>query len=197
MLIDYKKTSENDIYHLMAQTVIPRPIAWIMTLNKKGELNIAPFSFFIPLSSSPASLIVSIGNKSNGEPKDTLQNLRDTQKCTICICDESFLNDMNNSALELSKNESEIEKFDIKTKNIIEDFPPIVQNIPSAFFCTLLEEIDLKSSKTRPLVLEVHSQYLDSNVVKKNNDKLSINFKAIARVGRSFAKIGDCLEINK
>jgi len=70
MLINFKEKTAAERYHLMANTVIPRPIAWIAT---QGEvLNIAPFSYFTPLSSEPATLIVSIGHRADGTPKDTL-----------------------------------------------------------------------------------------------------------------------------
>ena len=194
MLIDYSTKSSNEIYNLVAQTVIPRPIAWIMTENKDGLLNIAPFSYFIPLSSKPASLIVSIGHKSDNEQKDTLKNIRDTKKCTICIANESFLDLIKKSAQELSSNISEVEKFNIKTKKIYDDFPSIVQNTPSAFFCTLMQEIDLEHSKTIPLVLQIHKQYINDNNLEIINNKININFDPIARIGRTFAKIGKILE---
>jgi len=195
MLIDYNTQKPNDIYHLMGQTIIPRPIAWIVTQNKDGVLNLAPFSYFIPLSSSPASLIVSIGHKSDNTPKDTLQNLRDTKKCTICICDESFLADMNSSAIQYDKDISEIDELNIKTKIIEQNFPPIVQHIPSAFFCTFMQEIDLEHSLTKPIVLEVKSQYINKNNLKIENNRVKINFNAIARLGQSYAKIGEKLEV--
>lgn len=197
MLIDYKTQKPNDIYHLMAQTVIPRPIAWIVTQNEKGVLNIAPFSYFIPLSSSPASLIVSIGHKSDKTPKDTLHNLRTSKKCTICICDESFLDDMNNSAKEYDKDISEINELNIKTKIIDDNFPPIVQNIPSAFFCTFMEEIDLKHSLTRPIILEVKSQYIKETCVNTENNKVKIDFNPIARIGQGYAKVTNKMNASK
>ena len=62
MILDYKDINDLNRYKIMSGTVIPRPIAWIVT-DDNGVLNAAPFSYFIPISSNPALLIVAIGQK--------------------------------------------------------------------------------------------------------------------------------------
>ena len=57
-----KDTKMNENYKLMAQTILPRPIAWVVT-EDNGVINIAPFSYFIGLSSEPASVLISVGHK--------------------------------------------------------------------------------------------------------------------------------------
>ena len=85
MIFDLSKdTKLNENYKLMAQTILPRPIAWVVT-EDNGVVNIAPFSYFIGLSSEPASVLISVGHKEDGTPKDTLANIRKNRKCTICI----------------------------------------------------------------------------------------------------------------
>lgn len=184
MLKDYTKLDATQIYKLMSQTVIPRPIAWIVT-EDEGILNIAPFSYFIPLSSKPPIVIVSIGHKEDATPKDTLANIRKNKKATICFVNETNLELMKQTALSLPKEESEVEKFHIKTTPIIKDFPPIVSSTQSALFVTLYEELDLKG-KTIPLLLEVQSQYIDDKII---NDDGSLQLDNIARVGKEFATL--------
>ncbi len=82
MLIKYTDNHAVETYKLMAQTIIPRPIAWIVTEND-GVINVAPFSYFTGLSSNPPTMIFSVGHKSDGTPKDTLFNLRKNKKCTL------------------------------------------------------------------------------------------------------------------
>ncbi len=190
MLIDYKEKQLTQKYQLMAQTIIPRPIAWIVTQNSQGVINIAPFSYFTGLSSEPPTVIVSIGHKSDGTPKDTLRNIRETKKCTICIVDEGHLNPMHYSSAPLSAEESEAEHFNIPVKSIEEDFPPIIEAVPSAFFCRLCQEITLEGSKTVPLVLEIQKQYIDDDCMTQEGEKFTISFKPVARVGKAYAFLG-------
>ena len=189
MLIDYKDKEPIQRYKLMSQTIIPRPIAWIVTKSKDGILNIAPFSYFTALSSNPPTMIVSIGHKSDKSPKDTLKNIRETKKCTICIVDEKNLKKMHFSSKELSSQISEADVFDIKTKEILKDFPPMVENVPSAFFCEFYQEIDLKGSKTIPLIVEIKAQFLDDKIIT-DKEKITIDFNPLARVGKSYATLG-------
>jgi len=189
MVINYADKELTQKYQLMAQTIIPRPIAWIVTQNRDGVVNIAPFSYFMGLSSNPPTMIVSIGHKSNGLPKDTLKNIRESKKCTICMVDEPLLEKMHFSSKELDENLSEAEEFAIETSTINEDFPPMVKDTPSAFFCELHQEIELKDSQTIPLIVEIKHQYIKDEIIV-DKDKITLEYEPVARVGKSYALLG-------
>jgi len=189
MIVDYADKALTQRYQLMAQTIIPRPIAWVLTEDANGTLNIAPFSYFMGLSSEPPTLMLSVGHKSDGTQKDTLKNLREQKKCTICMLDASFLEPMHFSSKELEASVSETELFNINTKRVLKDFPPMVEGVPSAFFCEFYQEIELKGSKTIPLVVEIKSQYIDDAVVA-DTQRISIDYEPLARVGKSYALLG-------
>ncbi|WP_201353164.1 flavin reductase family protein [Hydrogenimonas urashimensis] len=189
MLFDYTQTDPKLNYKLMSQTIIPRPIAWIVTENE-GVVNVAPFSYFTGLSSKPPTMIVSIGHKSGGMPKDTLANLHKSGKCTVCMVKPEHLEWMHLSSKEMADDQSEAEKFGIPLERKIKAFPPMVKSSPVAFFCELYQETDLKGSKTIPLVLEIKQQYIDDGCIV-DNERLTVKFEALARVGRSYARIGE------
>ncbi len=190
MQIDYKTQNTTQKYALMSQSIIPRPIAWIVTEDKEGVINIAPFSYFTPLSSQPPTLIVSIGHKSDGSAKDTLKNIRETKKCTLCVVDEKNLKPMHLSSKALPHKQSEAEYFNIPIKKVTEDFPPMIEGVVSAFFCTLYQEIDLKGGKTIPLILEIKEQFIADSCVDEKNGKISVSFKPVARIGKKYAFLG-------
>ncbi len=189
MKIDYAKIPASDRYKLMAQSVVPRPIAWIVT-EDEGVLNLAPFSYFTPLSSEPATLIVSVGHRPDGTPKDTLANLRKHGRCTLCLVSPELLEPMHYSSKALSHEESEVKHFDIPMTGIFEGFPPMVEGAPSAFACTLLQEVDLEGSKTRPLILKIEEQHIDESCVV-NPERLYLDCDLIARVGPNYARLGE------
>ena len=185
-IADLKGSS--DIYKLMSQTIIPRPIAWIVTQNSQGVVNVAPFSYFTGLSSEPACVIVSIGHKRNGEAKDTLKNIRESKKCTICMVKEEDLEPMNKSASELDSQISEADEFNIELENKFTDFPPAVKSSPVSYACTLNQEVNIGGS-TIPLILNLHHIFVEENAIV-DKDRLSINFKPVARVGKAYAFLG-------
>ncbi len=179
----------NGTYKLMAQTIIPRPIAWVVT-EDKGVVNIAPFSYFIGLSSSPATVLISVGHKADGLEKDTLANIRKHQKCTICMVQESNLEKMHFSSKGLRHEESEAEAFGIDTMCEKEGFPPRISAAPVAYYCTLNQEIDLGGGKTIPLVLNVEEIFVNDEAII-DKEKLTISFKPVARIGKSYAFLGE------
>ena len=188
MIVDYKNKELTQKYQLMAQTIIPRPIAWVVTQNN-GVVNVAPFSYFMGLSSDPATMMVSIGHKSDSEQKDTLKNIRETKKCTICMVDEKLLQKMHFSSKEMHSSQSEADEFDIDLKDFANGFPPIVKGVPSAFFCEFYQEIELKGSKTIPLVVEIKEQYISDDIVV-DKDRITLDYEPVARVGKSYALLG-------
>ncbi len=188
MQISYEDKEFTQRYQLMAQTIIPRPIAWIVTENN-GVTNIAPFSYFMGLSSEPATMIVSIGHKSDGSEKDTLKNIRQTGKCTICMVDEPLLEKMHFSSKEMESTLSEATHFDIETADTVEGYPPMIKGVPSAFFCDFYQELELKGSKTIPLVVEIKEQYI-SDAIISDREKITLDYEPVARVGKSYALLG-------
>ena len=186
MLIDFKETAPSQRYQLMVKSVIPRPIAWVVS---QGEvLNLAPFSYFCPLSSEPATLIISIGHRPDGTPKDTLRNLRANKKCVISIVDETHFEAMHFSSKGLEPSQSELEVFNIPTEKVIDGFPPMPKGIKVAYFCEYLQEVDLKGSKTVPVIVEIKHLYLDDTIIS-DKEKINLNFSTIARVGRGYATL--------
>jgi len=190
MLFDLTKDKTvNETYKLMAQTIIPRPIAWVVT-EDEGIVNIAPFSYFIGLSSDPASVLISVGHKADGTPKDTLANIRKHKKCTICMVEEKDLEKMHFSSKGLDKELSEAEMFNIETVSLKDGYPPMIKGVPSAYFCELNQEIDLGGGLTIPLVLNVKQIFVDDEVIT-DKERLTIAFKPVARIGKSYAFLGE------
>jgi len=191
MIFDYEKIEPQKRYKLMAGSIIPRPIAWIVTTNKEGKINIAPFSYFTGLSSNPPTLIVSIGHKSDGSQKDTLKNIRESKRCTLCLVKEEDLKKMHLSSKELGDGVSEADEFEIKTDKLDKDFPPKISSAPVAFFCELYQEVDLKGSKTIPLILKIKKEFIQDGCV---DDSLRVEFNPVARLGGEYAFLAEHIE---
>jgi len=75
-------------------------------------------------------------------------------------------------------------------------YPPIIENVPSAYFCELNQEIDLGGGSTIPLVLNVKQIFVDDKVIT-DKERLTITFKPVARIGKSYAFLGEEREAPK
>ncbi len=92
---DFAGLSPRDRYKLLIGTVIPRPIAFVTTVNEKGLANAAPYSFFNCLSADPAIVAIGVENKPDMRFKDTAYNVRVTEQFTVNIVDDAMLEAMN------------------------------------------------------------------------------------------------------
>lgn len=182
MIFDFADIDESKKYKIMSNTIFPRPIAWITT-EDNGVVNLAPFSYFAPISSEPPLVIVSIAKKEeSGEPKDTFVNILKHKVCTINLAHKVLLEDLKNSAEELPKDVSECEKFGIKTKSVLQGFPPMVEGAKCALFCEFVQKVDL-NNRYEPIILEVKYVFVDDGSV---DTKKHIHLENIGRVGMEF-----------
>ncbi len=187
MLIDFSRETKRQRYHLMSRIVVPRPIAWVVT---EGPVrNIAPFSYFTPLSSEPATVLISIGHKADGSPKDTLRNLRENGRCTICMIEEAHLRPMDQSSQPLGEDESELSRFGIPSHSILPDYPPVPTGIKAAMFGTYLQEMDLKGSATVPVVITIEHLFIDAAILT-DPQSLALSLDTVARVGDHYTRLG-------
>lgn len=89
MIVDPKAISPGALYQFMISVVVPRPIAFVSTIAADGRLNLAPFSYFNPLTNEPPLLGISI-NRRRGALKDTLRNVEDTGEFVVNIVSEAL-----------------------------------------------------------------------------------------------------------
>jgi flavin reductase (DIM6/NTAB) family NADH-FMN oxidoreductase RutF len=74
MFYEPEKNNHGLPYNPFKSICVPRPIAWVSTLNNKGELNLAPFSQFNNVSYDPPFIMFSSGERPDGRHKDTVAN---------------------------------------------------------------------------------------------------------------------------
>jgi len=92
---DFSALSARDRYKLLIGTVIPRPIAFVTTVDEAGRVNAAPFSFFNCLSADPPIVAIGVENHADMRFKDTGHNIRMTEQFTVNIVDDATLDAMN------------------------------------------------------------------------------------------------------
>jgi len=109
----------SEMYFLLRDSVLPRPIAWVSTVSRDGVHNLAPFSFFNVCCPSPPVMGFSCGPRGDNHnleaivSKDTLQNIRDTGEFVINISPEGLFEPMVDSAQDLPATVSEFDALGI------------------------------------------------------------------------------------
>lgn len=124
------------IYKLLTGLVVPRPIAWVMSRNPQGLLNLAPFSFFNCVGTDPGLVILSVGNHSD-RPKDTAANIQSYPFFVINMVDEKHAQAMSDSATDYPESISEVEHLKLETTASPLIDVPRLADVPAAFECRL------------------------------------------------------------
>jgi flavin reductase (DIM6/NTAB) family NADH-FMN oxidoreductase RutF len=147
--LDVADFNATDMYVFMRDAVVPRPIAWVSTMNAQGQTNLAPFSFFNVVSPYPPTLGFSCGprgdNHSAGgrEPKDTLLNIRAMGEFVVNISPAALLDDMVRTSDPLAHGESEFAHAGLTELASTRVRPPRVAGVPVAFECRTFDIIEV------------------------------------------------------
>src|SRR5271157_87846 len=115
MLFDFATIAARERYKLLISTVVPRPIAWIVSQDLNGQLNAAPFSFFNAFAGDPPVVGVGIGSHDPGRTKDTRRNIRDTRQFVVNLVSEETAQAMNVTAIEFDAGVNELAQAGLTT----------------------------------------------------------------------------------
>src|SRR5471032_2808288 len=108
MQLNLSELSPGKRYHILSSLVVPRPIAWITTLNEDGSVNAAPFSYFQLMGENPPLCVLGIGCRNDGSPKDTVSNIRRAREFVINLVTEENAELMNLCATDFPVGMSEV-----------------------------------------------------------------------------------------
>ncbi len=89
--INPKELSKKDNYKLLSGSVIPRPIAFVTSMNEHGTLNAAPFSFFNMVAGTPPLIVLSVGRIRGEIAKHTGKNILQNKEFVVHILDMDLL----------------------------------------------------------------------------------------------------------
>ena len=137
MQLDFSALPARDVYQWMIRTILPRPIAWVSTVDAEGRANLAPFSFFQGITSNPPTLMFVPVNRRDGGKKDTLRNIDIVPEFVVNLVSRELAEVMNQTSATLPYGESEFGAFRVASAPSVSIRPPRVADAPVAFECRL------------------------------------------------------------
>ena len=135
-----KDLGSQDFHSLLQGSVAPRPIAFASTIDKEGNVNLSPFSFFNLFSTNPPILIFSPSRRvRDNSTKHTLENVLEVPEVVIHIVNYGLVEQMSLASTEYAKGVNEFEKGGLSAAHSIQVKPPRVKEAPVAFECKVIE----------------------------------------------------------
>lgn len=185
-------------YSLLTSLIIPRPIAWVSTVSPEGVPNLAPYSFFNLAAGAPPTVMISIGNRRTGEPKDTLKNATATGEFVVNLATESLAGALNDTSLDWQHGISEFKKAGtaMATSDLVR--PPRVANAPVALECHLTQVVPVEGAPSTLMLGRVERVHVWQDLLAEDGLADAERFAPIARLGRNeYAALGTLFRLDR
>jgi flavin reductase (DIM6/NTAB) family NADH-FMN oxidoreductase RutF len=182
LTLNPKELDSRVFYSFLTSTIAPRPIAFASTVDKLGNVNLSPFSFFNIMGINPPILVFSPNNRGrDGSKKDTILNLEEVPEVVINMVDYAMVQQMSLSSVEFPRGTNEFNKAGFREEKSVFVTPPRVKESKAQFECKVLE---IKQFGTMNLVIcEVILAHFSSEIIGENGKIDQQKTDWVARMG--------------
>ncbi|NBT41967.1 MAG: flavin reductase family protein [Alphaproteobacteria bacterium] len=146
--IDLDQLTPSERYKLLTALVIPRPIAWVTTVDVEGRTNAAPYSFFNVFGQDPAIVILGLEHKADGTAKDTENNINTQNEFVVNLVTSDMLESMVETAASYAPDESEPDILGLSLTAFHKVKPPRLTHAPVAIECERMMALSLSSERS-------------------------------------------------
>ena len=167
MHIDLSQLSPSRVYYTLIQTLVPRPVAWVLSDNGNESFNLAPFSYFNGVASDPPLIMLSIGKKPDGSLKDSRVNIIERNEFVVHIAHREMVSLVTESSRILAAGESELDNLGLETTAFGDFRLPRLKDCRVALACERYRVEDI--TPTQAMILgEVKAIYVDDSVITED-----------------------------
>lgn len=188
------------VYKLLTGSVIPRPIGWIATIDKNGNNNLAPFSYFNAVGEDPPHVMFSTvrGNNTN---KDTLNNVLANGQFVINMVTEELVEQMNLTSQAVAADVDEFEMAGLTPIPSVKVKPMRVKESKVTFECEMVHHYFLENHKQGGACIvigRIVMMHFDDSVLLDNYKINLETYKPVARLaGSNYSKMGEIFSIKR
>ena len=186
LTLDLKKLKPADIQNYLQHAIAPRPVCFASTIDKAGNVNLSPFSFFNLFSSNPPVLIFSPARRvRDNTTKHTLQNVLEVPEVVINIADYAMVQQVSLSSCEFSKDVNEYIKTGFTEEKATMVKPPMVKESKIKLECKVIEvkPLGTEGGAGNLIICEVLIMHIDESILDENSKIDQTKIQHIARLG--------------
>ena len=182
MMFDMDQLDLARSYKLLSSSIVPRPIAWVVSQDGNGVANAAPYSLFNFFGGHPPVVCIGMG-RPGGRDKDSLSNIRATREFVINMVTASLAQAMNTTAVAFPSGVNELDRAGLETVACSRIAGRRIKQSPVALECRLQQIIDVKPSSVI-VMATVQAMHIDNEYVKDTQrcHVDSARFEAIGRM---------------
>jgi flavin reductase (DIM6/NTAB) family NADH-FMN oxidoreductase RutF len=173
----------------LQSAVSPRPIAFVSSIDKAGNVNLSPFSFFNMFSMNPPILVFSPSRRvRDNSEKHTLENIREVDEVVINIVNYNMVQQISLASCDFPKGVNEFHKSGLTATASKLVKPPRVEESPVSFECKVKQVIALgdQGGAGNLVLCEVLLMHIKEEVVDQNGIIDPQKIDAVARMGQNY-----------
>lgn len=195
MVINLKDLKPMDAQNYLQHAIAPRPICFASTIDKAGNVNLSPFSFFNLFSSNPPVVIFSPARRvRDNTTKHSLENVLEIPEVVINIVDYDMVQQTSLASCEFPKGCNEFEKAGFTEEKATLVSPPMVKESKVKLECKVLEvkPLGTEGGAGNLVICEVLCMHIDENILDADNKIDQTRLHHVARLGGDwYAKIDE------
>lgn len=185
------------LYKLMIHTILPRPIAWVSTLNENDSVNLAPFSFYNGVTGSPPTIMFSVSRKADGEWKDTYRNIVNRKEFVVNNVIEPAFEAMVDTAAVEPYGVSEVSQGNLTLLPSSSIATPRIAESAVQFECRMDQMVNVPSSGTASAAVifgEILRIHIRKGLLDDQGRMQVAKLNPVARLGgTTYALLGEFL----
>lgn len=184
MIIDLKDISTHERQNYLQHAVAPRPVCFASTIDKEGNVNLSPFSFFNLFSSDPPVVIFSPSRRvRDNTTKHSLQNVLEVPEVVINIVDYDMVQQVSLTSCEYPKGVNEFLKAGFTSEPATIVKPPMVKESKVKLECKVIEvkSLGTNGGAGNLVLCEVIRMHIDESIL---NEKKLIDQRKLHHVAR-------------
>ena len=186
MIIDLSELKPAERQYYLQHVVAPRPICFASTIDKAGNVNLSPFSFFNLFSSNPPIVVFSPSRKvRDNTVKHTLENVQEVPEVVISIVTYDMVQQVSLASCEFPKGVNEFAKAGFTELPATLVKPPMVKESLVNMECKVIEvkPLGTEGGAGNLVICEVLRMHIDDSLLDENKkiDQRKINH--VARLG--------------
>lgn len=186
LALDFATLDKQARYRLLSGIIVPRPIAFVTSMNAEGVVNAAPYSFFNVFSDDPPLIVLGLQHKPDYARKDTTTNINERGTFVVNMVDEALAQAMNDAAADFPAGTSEAEALGLALAPSLTVSVPRLAAAPFALECR--KTVSLAFGPGRDLLIgEVTGLHARAGLL--DPDSFRVDFAAYQPVGRLFGDL--------
>jgi flavin reductase (DIM6/NTAB) family NADH-FMN oxidoreductase RutF len=186
MIIHLKDLKPSEAQNYLQHAIAPRPIAFASTIDKAGNVNLSPFSFFNLFSSNPPIVIFSPARRvRDNTTKHSLQNVEEVKEVVINIVDYAMVQQTSLASCEFAKGINEFLKAGFTQEKATLVAPPMVKESKVKLECRVIEikPLGTEGGAGNLVICEVLCMHIDDSILDADKKIDQTKLQHVARLG--------------